>query len=375
MKALATTLLLLGYTTMAADSSLSPLYGDRNIAPIRDSESQEVPGDKVVPRLDVQTIDVLVEQAHAAWKTEQEKIVAEQEQQEKVQTATPPPSTVKPLDQPVVAEACPTEATPLPRPVQRKKPRRIVLPQPQGRSITIFPEHVTREEDTITLPSGAHAFGRIKFGDEVAAGGGQEVLLELDYAFLGPNDSVVEMTGCVAWLQISANFNTQRVVGSLQDMTCTSPRGRVFTIPLNGPIVGISHGYAGVDSELIMRGPAKAAALKFLSEITSAYGAATAATETTTRLLSAGEGQLDKSTNVTGSKGAYTGGKILEANGRFLDYISSFFSSMQPTLALAPGSKVHVVNRYNIQVPKIFFKEKESPDATARDHARSRRKP
>ncbi len=143
-------------------------------------------------------------------------------------------------------------------------------------------------------------------------------------------------------------------------MTCTMKSGRVFTVNVGGPLVEMASGYAGVESDLIMKGPAKAAALKFLSEITSAYGAATSAAQTKTELVS-GDKFSDKATNVSGDNNAFVQGKVIEAHGDFLRYISSFFESLQPTLALAPGAKVHLINRFNVKIPKVFFK-KDNPD-------------
>lgn len=132
--------------------------------------------------------------------------------------------------------------------------------------------------------------------------------------------------------------------------------GRVFTVTVGGPLVDVASGYAGVESNLIMKGPAKAAALSFLSEITKAYGAATSAAQTRTDVVG-GERYSDKATNVTGDKRAYVEGKVIEANGDFLKYIASFFESLQPTLALPPGTKVHLINRFNVKIPKAFFKK------------------
>lgn len=333
-------------------SNLNTVFGDNTIAPIENDDKKSIPGDQVVPPIDGSKIDEIISEAQKAWAAEQEKVA-------NPGVAQPAPESV-PVQEPEVApESLPRE---LPRrtkimPASYSAPQ-VVRYEKKGDSITVFPTHLnTQEEETITLPSGAHAFGRVKFGEEVTASADAEVVVELDYAFLGPNESVVEMNGCIAWLKVVSNFHSQKIKGSIQDITCTMPSGRVFTIAMDGPIVGAASGYAGVESDLIMKGPAKAAALKFLGEITSAYGAATSAVETTTDML-ASERSTTKATNITGDKKSYATGKVIEAHGEFLKYISSFFSSMQPTLALAPGTKIHVVNRYNIKIPKVFFKMK-----------------
>jgi hypothetical protein len=345
-------------------SSLSTVFGDQTTAPIAKPNAQ-IPGDKVVPPIDSAKIDDIVQKARASW--------ADQMKQKELKAPAAPTENLPIEETPIVSEDDDEEPIePREKPVSKpnvvswdeitpKRPKVVRFTEEiRGQSITIFNGNLnTKEEDTITLPSGSHAFGRVKFGEEVTADGESEIMAELDYAFLGPNQSIVEMNGCIVWLRVKSNFHTQRVNGQLRDMTCTMPNGRVFTVGLEGPLVSAANGYAGSESDLIMRGPAKAAALKFLGEITSAYGAATSAAQVTTDVLTSGEKNVEKSTNITGDKNKYVGGKVIEANGDFLKYISSFFQSMQPTLALPPGTKIHIVNRYNIKIPKIFFKIKE----------------
>lgn len=360
-------LLLLPSFAIASEnrSSLEAVFGDESTAPIHNSKSQAISGDQVIPPLeDGSNIDDLVSKARKEW----EKAASDSVKQPESTFSESSPSD--PSLPSVPAQTLPEEVkieSPI-LAIRQQKPSRVVkhftenkpkIFESTGEAITVFTSNTKpKDEETITLPSGGHAFGRVKFGEEVTAQGNTEVLAELDYAFLGPNQSVVEMNGCVVWIKVQANFHTQRVNGQMADLTCTMPSGRVFTIEVEGPLIAAATGYAGSDSNLIMRGPAKAAALKFLSEFTTAYGAATSAVETTTSVV-AGEHTTDKATNVTGNKEAYIQGKVLESHGKFLTYISSFYESMQPTLALAPGTKIHVVNRKNVKIPKVFFKPKE----------------
>lgn len=339
-------------------SSLNSLSGDKNTAPIQE-QSNDVPGDKVIPPIDNGRIDSTILKAKETWKAEQERLQTQNE--EGLEEGN---STSKEQGIPQEFEkTVPLRSLAFPTTKPRKStliPKVVNFSKPSGHSITIFKSNSHwLEEEMITLPSGAHAFGRVKFGEEVTANSKSEVMVELDYAFLGPNKSVVELNGCIVWVNVDSNFQVQKIKGSMQDMTCTMSSGRVFTIAVGGPLVEMASGYAGVESDLIMKGPAKAAALKFLGEITHAYGAATAAAQTKTEVVS-GDKFSDKATNVAGDKNAFIQGKVVEAHGDFLKYISSFFETLQPTLALAPGTKVHLINRFNVKIPKVFFKKGES---------------
>lgn len=365
MKMLIALLIVSTAAFATVQSSLNSLSGDQNTAPIQD-QTNNVPGDKVIPPIDNAKIDDIVAKAQATWMEEQNKTAATSEQiTVKDETPHLVAQTLK------SAESVEKNVNPLPKlislkqivqPARRQQPVPEVLryDMPSGEAVTVFQSNMNRlEEETVILPSGAHAFGRVKFGEEVTANNKTEVLVELDYAFLGPNQSVVELTGCTVWIDVESNFQTQKIKGAMQDMTCTMPSGRVFTVPVSGPLVEVASGYAGLESDLILKGPAKAAALTFLSDITKAYGAATAAAQTRTDVVG-GDRYSERSTNVEGNKRAYVEGKVIEAHGDFLKYIASFFNSLQPTLALPPGAKVHLVNRHNVKIPKTFFKKGES---------------
>lgn len=340
------------YLWASNKNSLEALSGDRAVAPLKDSLARKVPGDSVSAPIDTGIIDRRL--------LELKKMLAK----ERLEELRKRESELKRKEEELSSLSTPKTCVSEPAPKSVKKKRSKLKPRakkrgfkrPSNRALTVFNANLLRPQKlaTITLPSGAHAFGRVKFGEEVRASGKNEVLVELDYAFLGPNRSVVELNGCIVWLSVFANFHTQKVKGELQDLTCTMKSGQVFTVGVSGPLVGLEGGYAGASSDLIVKGPAKLAALKFLTEITQAYGAATAIVETTTQAISS-DYHTEKTKNITGERSRYVGGKVVEANAKFLEYVASFFSGMEPTLAIAPGTKVHVVNRHNVEIPKEFF--------------------
>lgn len=330
-------------------SSISPSQGDKNTAPITEESDSEIPGDRVLPPKAENHIDEIIRKAREALEVEQKKITNETdfaalEEKKDIQNIAPQKVPKKRFVRKVIHD-------------EPKVIEPFTYLGLSGETISVFSSNLrTKKEETITVPSGSHAFGRAKFGEEVTAKGEREIVAQLDYAFLGPNESIVEMTGCVVWFTVNSDFHSQKVRGQAKDLTCVSPSGRVFTVAVEGVLVGAAKEYGGTESSLIMRGPAKAAALKFLGDITSAYGNALSTMETTTRAIRAGEDRDSTVSNVTGDKSKFVGGKVLEANGEFLKYISSFFQAMEPTLALAPGTKIHFVNRYNVEIPKEFFK-------------------
>lgn len=229
-------------------------------------------------------------------------------------------------------------------------------------NVTIF-EPITID-DTITLPAGASAYATLMFGQQIALSKPEEISARLDYAFLGPNNAVVELKGCMVFLELGANFSLGKLKGGPKDLTCRSASGTVFTVPMSGLIVDSKDEYAGAQGTLELNGQFQAAGLKFVTSLQEGYGQAMQTVQKTVSAV-ASEKSSEKIENVTGSKNDFVKGKVLENTSRFLDKVIMFYENMEPTLALAPGTKIHVVNRTNIQIPRDFF---EVRDGDERDH-------
>jgi hypothetical protein len=249
---------------------------------------------------------------------------------------------------------------PKPKPVYEEMP---AMPMASMRSVesssgvTVFTRNFNElANETITLPALSTAYGTIQFGEEISASESEWASAEINYAFLGPNRAVVELVGCRVHLEMRANFNSSKVKGILKKLVCMSPDGRVFERAIEGKIIEVRTEYGGVKSDIIMAGPAKGIALEAMQTMIKAYGAANAAVETTVSGVSS-RYDTEKVQNVTGNKQKYVEGKVYEASGDFLTYIINFYKQLEPTLALAPGAKVHIALKESVEIPRAFFKK------------------
>src|SRR5690606_18276334 len=77
--------------------------------------------------------------------------------------------------------------------------RQVATPQvsSKGPAIISFPVKDTAPTDIgVVIPSGSYVKAKMMTGVEAPEGKNYPVLLQLDYAFVGPNRTKVDLTGC-----------------------------------------------------------------------------------------------------------------------------------------------------------------------------------
>lgn len=209
---------------------------------------------------------------------------------------------------------------------------------------------------TITLPSGSSALGTLLSGIELSSNE-KSIDARLDYAFLGPNKAVVELTGCIAWIKLHSDFSTERLFGTAYSISCRSPNGKTFEVPVLAHIKDERDEYLGIKGKLLANGKLAAAALSFLRDGTTAFGEAMSKSQTTTEVVGGGlAGNSASGSNVTGSKDSYIIGQTAAgASGKFLNWWVDYYTKLSPTIAVPPGTKIYLSVEGEVQIPEIFF--------------------
>lgn len=346
MKLILTTTSLWLSKLAVGQQNLESMNGDQRLPSGVRADSKVLPGDNALPP------NISSEQIETARKAFQENatnnLLPREIYKTNKQNISEKPTKVK-------NKITPNNIVPMSDPlIDNIKP--VIEVSDQNSNITIFAP--TTLDDTITLPAGATAYATMMFGQQIAMSKPEELSARLDYAFLGPNNAVVELKGCVVFLELSANFSLGKLKGGPKDLTCRSENGNVFTVTMSGLIVDSGDEYAGAQGTLELNGQFQAAGLKFLTTLQEGYGQAMQSVQKTVSAV-ASEKNSEKIENVTGNKNDFIKGKVLENTSRFLDKVIVFYENMEPTLALPPGTKIHIINRKNIQIPKYFFKMKE----------------
>lgn len=236
--------------------------------------------------------------------------------------------------------------------VRKKKKKRVT----SGILVQDIPMVIHDYYNSITLPSGSTALATLMAGVEVS-NEIETVNAKLDYAFLGPNGAIVELKGCHIWLDVSGNYNTERIKGVGKSISCKTPNGSTFEVPMYVQLRDERDEYIGKKAKLITRGKIAQAALQFLQSGVKEFGKAMAAAQVTSEVVPGGPNTDSQSaSNVTGSTSKYIGGQALAgASAGFLDWWINYYKSLSPTLAMAPGSKVFLTVKGEVQIPKEFF--------------------
>lgn len=244
-------------------------------------------------------------------------------------------------------------------------------------SIKIFNENVRfsrgGELEYITLPSGSSATATLLGGVNISTEE-RSIEVNLDSAFIGPNDAVVELKGCIAWLKLSANYNDERLYGNGQTISCRTSKGNTFEIPILAHVKGEDE-YLGVKGALVANGKMKAGALAFIKDGIAGYAEARAKTQTTTS-ISTSDNVGAMADNVTGNGGNYAINKAIgaSADNRFLNWYIDHYSSLAPTIAVPPGTKIFLTIQGEVKVPREFFSQSGIKFNTNAEYLRAQKK-
>ncbi len=351
-----------------------PVYGDRVVPEYQETEdSDRLPGDNVLPHLNMLNKPV-VQEVLAKANANLDQIIKEQE---------PQPEEVGPENS--VIEIPEEPARVLPKKPKKNNTRNLppvnlpLFEQPalpsaafSSRNAQVFSENAhfanrLSSLPTVSLPSNSTAAATLMAGLKVRPGSEMRLPIRIDYAFLGPNKAVVEMTGCEAFVTVNADLNVSRLYGELGNISCRAPKGETFNIPMRAHLIDQNDNYVGIEGTTVLNGKGAAALMSFLSDGTSAFGKAMSAAQVSTQVQTTPEGAGVSGANVSGDKDKYIAGQtIAGATGKFLNWSFEFYQSMQPTVEVASGRKVFLLTDGEAQIPKIFFAKTDDLSAKNR---------
>ncbi|MCB9228973.1 MAG: hypothetical protein H6618_05120 [Deltaproteobacteria bacterium] len=355
--------ILLNSSYISATPSDSTLPGDKVIS--GSMNSPYIPGDQVIPHLDLSdvNIDDFIENSRRILRESTVKTIAPGAESAPVRTAS-----VSPV-QPVqgtgtkIKEPGHKRSFAAPRkirqPVTREEPVRF----PSGmRIIHQNLKYIGNDSyrKMVSLPNGSVAMGTLLSGVEVSQHP-EDVLIQLDYAFIGPNGSVVEMSGCRMWASVTGDEATKRIKGSAEKITCMSESGRDFTVDGEAKIIDGSDEYMGVKGETVFYGKDSAMFLDFINSGLRAFGEAMAQFQVKTEIR--GIENPTSVSNVTGDEAKYIAGKSLSGSmGKMMNWWVDYYMSLSPKIAVPTGTKVFMGIKGNMMIPEEFFGERIPTD-------------
>ena len=228
-------------------------------------------------------------------------------------------------------------------------------PEPlAGPAIISFP---VRNKDRVadmgvTIPAGSYVRAKLLTGVEAPEGSPLPVLLQADYAFIGPNKTRVDLTGCFLIAKSTGNLSIERVEMQANRISCVSRAGRMFERELSGFVADDKDNSFAVMG-VVNSKQDRVAAMAFLSSVVEGIGKAAQQAQTTTQL--GAEGQ--SASNVTGDQARYIlGGGATNAASMVTQWYLKQAQSLLPTINVGSGQDVWIILQQGVELPSWYFR-------------------
>lgn len=227
----------------------------------------------------------------------------------------------------------------------------------KGPAIISFPVQEKRGPKImgVKLPAGSFVKAKLLTGVE-ASNKPLPVLLQTDYAFVGPNKSRIDLTGCFLIAKSTGNLSIERVEMQSTKISCVSKSGRMFEKPMNGFVADAKdNSFAVVGSVNSKQG--RVASMAFLSSVVEGVGNAIQQAQTTQQANALG----GTSSMITGDQGKYiAAGGVGNAASQVTQWYLKHAQNLLPTINVGSGQDVWIVTQDTVELPNWYFKSQKS---------------
>ncbi len=232
-------------------------------------------------------------------------------------------------------------------------PARPDLPR-EGSGVLVFSvsqEAQTSDDRLTVLPVGSFVKAKVLSGVEANTVEPYPVLLQLEYAFSGPNQSRIDLSNCFMIAKARANLSTERVIMQTETISCVRENGEHFKAEAKGYTAGRDSTFGSTGTFISKQGQVLLAAV--LANIAKNAGDALATAQQTTAL--SGDERAASATNVTGSQTAFVAGRsVVDAGAMIAQWYLDYARQLIPSIAIGSGESVHVVMLETIKVPTLW---------------------
>ncbi len=204
------------------------------------------------------------------------------------------------------------------------------------------------------LPTGSHVKARIVSGVEANAREPYPVLLQLDYAFTGPNKTRIDLSHCFMIAKARANLSTERVMMETENLSCVGENGEHFKSDAKAFVAGSDNTFGATGTYISKQGQVLLAAV--LASIAKNAGSAIAEAQKTTSIF--GSDKAATAANVTGSKAAFVAGSsMIDGGAMVAQWYLEQAKELLPSIGVGSGQDVFVVMLETIKIPQIQTEE------------------
>lgn len=233
-------------------------------------------------------------------------------------------------------------------------PKKKRLRSSSGPSLISFPVQAKAKKDPmgVKIPAGSFVKAKLLTGVEAPEGKALPVLLQADYAFVGPNKSRVDLAGCFLIAKSSGNLSIERVEMQATKISCVSKSGRMFEKGLNGFVADAKDNSFAVLGRVNSKQD-RVASMAFLSSIVEGVGKAIQQAQTTNQTNALG----GNSSMITGDQGKYiAAGGVGSAASMVTNWYLKHAQNLLPTINVGSGQDVWIVIQDSVDLPNWYFR-------------------
>ncbi|MBI2603756.1 MAG: TraB/VirB10 family protein [Deltaproteobacteria bacterium] len=229
------------------------------------------------------------------------------------------------------------------------------LPPTEGPVVISFPVKAKTKDGPmgVTLPSGSFVRAKLLTGVEAPEGKALPVLLQADYAFVGPNKAKVDLSGCFLIAKSTGNLSIERVEMQTTKISCVAKSGRMFEREISGFVADSKDNSFAVVGDVNSKQD-RVATMAFLSSIVEGIGSAIARSQT-----SAVPGTNGGSTlAITGDQQSYIAASgASNAASAVTQWYLKHAENLLPTINIGSGQDLWVVVQESVELPNWYFKK------------------
>lgn len=224
----------------------------------------------------------------------------------------------------------------------------------KGPTIISFPvKEKERKIDQVVLPAGSFLKAKLLVGIQASESKPVPSLLLAEEAFIGPNKTRVDLTGCFLIAKSSGNLSIERVEMQATKISCVSKSGKMFERKMNGFVADKEDGSFALKGELKSR-QGRVAALGFLSAIVEGVGNAIQQAQTTQSTNAVG----GTNSSITGDQGKYLlAGGASNAASRITDWYLKQAEGLLPHIEIKASQNLYVIIQDSVNLPNWYFKQ------------------
>lgn len=224
-----------------------------------------------------------------------------------------------------------------------------------GPSIIGFPVKAKSAPESlgVVIPPGSFVQAKLLTGIEAPEGKALPVLLQADYAFVGPNKTRIDLSGCFLIAKSTGNLSIERVEMQATKLSCVSKSGKMFEREVNGFVADDKDNSFAVMGSVNSKQD-RVAAMAFLSSIVEGIGKAIQQAQTTTQANALG----GSTSIISGDETKYMlAGGASSAASTITQWYLKQAQNLLPTINVGSGQNVWIIMQDSVPLPNWYFKK------------------